>query len=55
MGNNRREKMKLRRRLKADALLVTVRNGFENVSDYRNSNATISLADALIIQIQHYV
>jgi hypothetical protein len=48
MKINRKEKIKLRKHLNADALFATVRSGFEKIQDHRNSNATIPLADALM-------
>jgi hypothetical protein len=48
MEINRKEKIKLRKHLNADALLASVRNGFENITDHRKSNTTIPLADALM-------
>ena len=48
MKINRKEKIKLRKHLNADALFAAVRSGFEKIEDHRNSNATIPLADALM-------
>lgn len=48
MEINRKEKIRLRKHLNADALLATVRNGFEQITDHRKSNTTIPLADALM-------
>jgi len=48
MEINRKDKLVLRKHLNGDALLATVRTGFENITDHRKSNTTISLADALM-------
>ena len=48
MELNRKTKIKLRQHLNADSLIAAVRSGFEQIQDHRNSNATISLADALM-------
>lgn len=48
MEIKRKEKIKLRKHLNADALFDSVRTGFGNIQDHRNSNATIPLTDALM-------
>ena len=48
MEIKRKEKIKLRKHLNADALFNSVRTGFGNIQDHRNSNATIPLTDALM-------
>jgi hypothetical protein len=48
MEVKRKKKIKLRKHLNADALFNSVRTGFGNIQDHRNSNATIPLTDALM-------
>ena len=48
MEIKRKEKIKLRKHLNADALFDSVRTGFGNIVDHRNGNATIPLTDALM-------
>jgi hypothetical protein len=48
MEIKRKEKIKLRKHLNADALFDSVRTGFGNIQDHRNSNATIPRTDALM-------
>ncbi len=48
MEIKRREKIKLRKHLNADALFHSLRNGFDNIQDHRNGNTTIPLTDALM-------
>lgn len=48
MEIKRKEKIKLRKHLNADALFNTVRTGFGKIEDHRNHNATISFTDALM-------
>ncbi len=48
MELNRNTKIKLRQHLNADSLFASVRCGFEQIQDHRNSNTTIPLADALM-------
>ena len=48
MELNRKTKIKLRQHLNADSLIASVRCGFEQIDDHRNSNTTIPLADALM-------
>lgn len=48
MEINRKEKIKLRKHLNADALFHSMRKGFDNIQDHRNGNSTISLTDALM-------
>ena len=48
MELNRKTKIKLRQHLNADSLFASVRCGFEQIQDHRNSSTTIPLADALM-------
>jgi hypothetical protein len=48
MNIKRKEKIKLRRHLNADALFNSVRNGFRKIKDHRNGDTNISLSDALM-------
>lgn len=48
MEIKRKERIKLRKHLNADALFDTVRTGFGNIQDHRNGNGTIPLTDALM-------
>lgn len=48
MEIKRKEKIKLRKHLNADALFDSVRTGFGDIVDHRNGNATIPLTDALM-------
>ncbi len=48
MEIKRKERIKLRKHLNADALFKSVRVGFGKIQDHRNNNVTISLTDALM-------
>ena len=48
METKRKEKIKLRKHLNADALFDSVRNGFGNIQDHRNGNTKLPLTDALM-------
>jgi len=48
LETERKENLKLRQNLNADALYRTMRNGFGNIQDHRGANATISLTDSLM-------
>lgn len=47
-GNERAKKIKLRRHLNADALLSTMRTGFNKMTDHRKGKVDIQLSDALM-------
>ena len=46
--NKRDSKIKLRKHLRADALVADIRSGFINIKDHRPGNVTHSLADTLM-------
>jgi len=46
--NVRNERIKMRKHLNADALLNSVRNGFDKITDHRSGEPNTSLTDALM-------